>query len=512
MNNPEPDENYSIQYTDEDQLLDLTGSNGFNVGVIDFVGEPYIPSMKHAVKEGTEYKVYSRRWYILAVFALLNALQCIAWNSWGPIADTSKLVLNWTTGDIALLTNWGPITYVTTGLFFSWVLDVKGLKPSVVAASFIMLIGLGVRCLPVGIDYIKWSVNVGQIFINLSGPLLSAAPTILSAVWFPPHQRTTATAISTASVSMGFAVSFLVGPLIVTDVETTNGTSINATDGSFLLYDSNEPLDPVVRTHHYHQIMLLMYIECGVGALLALCTVLYFPSKPPMPPSASAATKRENFKDGALLLVKNVQFWILGLAYSIGTGVYGAWVTQLDTIFENADGVGQDTCGWIGFYTNVAAMLACLMFARLVDCFQGYMKKILLILTVLATASCLWCFLLCLKIVPFRIEFLYISCISFGFFLPGCTPIYYEITVEGVYPVAEGVTTMALTLLNRVTALIFLLILLIPDLGIDWMSWAVLLATGAAIPLLVIYRESYNRMNQDILEQSHTVVVTDKPI
>ena len=48
MNNPEPDENYSIQYTDEDQLLDLTGSNGFNVGVIDFVGEPYIPSMKHA--------------------------------------------------------------------------------------------------------------------------------------------------------------------------------------------------------------------------------------------------------------------------------------------------------------------------------------------------------------------------------------------------------------------------------------------------------------------------------
>ncbi|XP_033625379.1 solute carrier family 49 member 4 homolog [Asterias rubens] len=507
MNNPESDQNYSIQYTDEDQLLDTTGSNGVKVEVIDSVGDPYT-SYEHS---GIEHKVYGRRWYILAVFASLGCLQCITWNSWGPIADTSKLVLNWTDGDIALLTNWGPITYIATGLFFSWLLDVKGLKPSVVAASFIMLIGLGVRCLPVGIDNIKWTMNIGQIYIGIAAPVLNAAPTILSAVWFPPHQRTTATAISIASISMGFAVSFLVGPLIVTDVETTNGTSINATDESFLLYDSNEPLDPVVRTHHYHQIMLLMYIECGVGALLALCTVLYFPSKPPTPPSASAATKRDNFKKGALHLVKNVQFWIIGLAYS-GLGVYSAWVTQLDTIFQNADGVSQDTVGWIGFYTNIAATFASLIIARLVDCFQGYMKKILLILTVLATASCLWCFLLSLKIITFQIEFLYISCISFGFFLSSCTPIYFELTVEGVYPVAEGVTTMALTLLNNTAALLFLLPPLIPGLGVDWMSWAVLSTTAVGIPLLLIYRDSYNRLNQDVLEQSSRVNVNEKDI
>ena len=62
-------------------------------------------------------------------------------------------------------------------------------------------------------------------------------------------------------------------------------------------------------------------------------------------------------------------------------------------------------------------------------------------------------------------EFLYISCISFGFFLSSCTPIYFELTVEGVYPVAEGVTTMALTLLNNTAALLFLLPPLIPGLG-----------------------------------------------
>ena len=49
MNNPESDQNYSIQYTDEDQLLDTTGSNGVKVEVIDSVGDPYT-SYEHSGK------------------------------------------------------------------------------------------------------------------------------------------------------------------------------------------------------------------------------------------------------------------------------------------------------------------------------------------------------------------------------------------------------------------------------------------------------------------------------
>ena len=36
-------------------------------------------------------KVYKRRFYILAVYSLACILQVIVWNTWAPIAETSKL-------------------------------------------------------------------------------------------------------------------------------------------------------------------------------------------------------------------------------------------------------------------------------------------------------------------------------------------------------------------------------------------------------------------------------------
>lgn len=42
-------------------------------------------------------------------------------------------------------------------------------------------------------------------------------------------------------------------------------------------------------------------VLCGLTFLLVL---LYFPSKPPTPPSSSAALQRTNFKEGALILLR----------------------------------------------------------------------------------------------------------------------------------------------------------------------------------------------------------------
>ena len=48
---------------------------------------------------------------------------------------------------------------------------------------------------------------------------MAAAP-LVSAAWFPPEQRTTATAISSLACYSGTALSFLIGPLLVPDVLT----------------------------------------------------------------------------------------------------------------------------------------------------------------------------------------------------------------------------------------------------------------------------------------------------
>lgn len=54
-------------------------------------------------------------------------------------------------------------------------------------------------------------VNVGHLLNGLAGPVAMGAPPFLSAVWFPLHQRATATAVSTSSNFVGVAMAFVLG-------------------------------------------------------------------------------------------------------------------------------------------------------------------------------------------------------------------------------------------------------------------------------------------------------------
>ena len=72
-------------------------------------------------------QVFKRRWYILILFSLVSAAQSTIWNTWGPIAQSAQMAFGWSLGEIALLTNWGCIMYVSSMVFFSWLMDVKGM-------------------------------------------------------------------------------------------------------------------------------------------------------------------------------------------------------------------------------------------------------------------------------------------------------------------------------------------------------------------------------------------------
>ena len=70
--------------------------------------------------------VYTRRWYILVVFCFINIVGSLVFNTWGPITAPAKLSFGWSTGQIALLANWGCIGYLVAALPCSWLLDNKG--------------------------------------------------------------------------------------------------------------------------------------------------------------------------------------------------------------------------------------------------------------------------------------------------------------------------------------------------------------------------------------------------
>lgn len=71
-------------------------------------------------------KVYKRRWYILAVFSVVAALNNLIWNTWGPIQGTSQVVFGWDNTTITLLADWGPISFVVAVVPMCWLMDVKG--------------------------------------------------------------------------------------------------------------------------------------------------------------------------------------------------------------------------------------------------------------------------------------------------------------------------------------------------------------------------------------------------
>ena len=72
--------------------------------------------------------------------------------------------------------------------------------------------------------------HVGLFLNGLAGPVAMSAPPLISAVWFPPGQRTTATAVTALSAYYGLSFSFVIGPILVPYKKfngTLNGTVIS---------------------------------------------------------------------------------------------------------------------------------------------------------------------------------------------------------------------------------------------------------------------------------------------
>ena len=61
-----------------------------------------------------------------------------------------------------------------------------------------------------------------------------AAPPALSAVWFPPHQRTTATSISQVFTQLGTGLSFAIGPHMVPEQNMTSIEEVKSYIHSYL--------------------------------------------------------------------------------------------------------------------------------------------------------------------------------------------------------------------------------------------------------------------------------------
>lgn len=313
-------------------------------------------------------------------------------------------------------------------------------------------------------------MHAGQFFNGLAGCVAMMVGPVLSATWFPPSERTTATAAVSVLNYGGTAATFVVGPMLV-----RTGTQSTST--------ANE-----LRTY--------MVGQAGLAALL-LAACLFLPSKPPFPPSRSAQVTRDTMLVGFAELRQRKAFWAIAVCYGVITGFSGAWGSMLGPNMENVlpESVAEQDAGYMGFWGAIAACCAGLGMGAYADSasMAGRKKGLLMVCCAGGTVCYTLFACLCSGILnpPYTLAALYATSITSALFAQASVPLFYEMAVEETYPIAEGLTTGVLTLLNNIGCLVFLAAQNIPGIGTSWMNWA---CVGAcALPLVVLARVSEHR-------------------
>jgi len=459
-----------------------------------------------------ETRVYAKRWYILAVFSVLGILQGMIWNSFGPISASLLAVFcpDWSPATIALLGNWGNIMYILPVIPVLWFFETRGLRASMVLTAGMMLVGTALRCLPnVPVATFTWMAHVCAILNGMAGIVIFSAPPAVSSAWFPPNERTTATGIAIVFNNLGNAVSFLMAPSVVPD-PPSNGTN-GAVDVDVLVDGGNSTgyvcpeVEKTWRELINFRLGLLMDLEAALVAACFVFIVCHFPSKPPSPPSLTSSMQRLNFVSGVKSICMNKKALLMTLSFSLFNGLIASWYSVMDITFaplleESGDTSDVDgLMGYIGLIAIIANSVTTILVSAIVDRLRGRMKLVLTVLMSGAISCWVWMCLLCLRVIPFSLPQLYVSTVLASALTYSSGPIFFEFTVELVYPVPEGVVGGFLTCVYNAVGMIFLFSFYIPGIGADpqWIPIAIMSSVSLSLPLMLLVKEEYNRSTID---------------
>ncbi|XP_043530482.1 solute carrier family 49 member A3 isoform X2 [Chiloscyllium plagiosum] len=252
------------------------------------------------------YQSYRRRWLVLFASSALSCSNAMCWLTFAPIADQTARYFHISMDQV----NWLSMIYLIVGVPFgfwtTWILDMLGLKTSLILSSWLNLAGCAMQLLSVA-DFIpqeSWKfplLMVGQTLGALAQPLVLFSPTKVAAIWFPEQQRATANMISSMANPLGILFANILSPMLVKK-------------------PSSMPV--------------LMIVYAVPAAIACLLTSVGIRNKvPPTPPSAGAANSTsEPFFRGVKMLLKNKAYLILMVCFGGGIGVFTSFSALLQQI------------------------------------------------------------------------------------------------------------------------------------------------------------------------------------
>ncbi|KAJ8298207.1 hypothetical protein KUTeg_024738 [Tegillarca granosa] len=99
-----------------------------------------------------------------------------------------------------------------------------------------------------------------------------------------------------------------------------------------------------------------LFTEAAWSVFVFLLVLIYFPAKPPLPPTVTASTERLDYKNGVKGLFRHKKFWLICFTYGISTGVFGCWQSVLD-INLKPHGIPEFLLNFVIFDMNIESPL-----------------------------------------------------------------------------------------------------------------------------------------------------------
>ena len=313
------------------------------------------------------YRLYDRRWLILAVFSLTSMMNEEIWISLSTI--TSIVQRYYQVNPIWV--NWLSLTYFLSMVLLlvpsSYFLNRFGLRCNMIFAGMFNVVGSCLRLIGSGRNGFAY-VFVGSAICSIGQCCLFFLPPHIAVVWFGDSERTTASSIGMLASCSGIAVGFLLSTIFVSNLRE---------------YESEIG----------HGIRNLLMFEVLASTLLFLLCVVFIKDAPPTPPSRSQELRLNGFtynddEEETNPNTEKEQLILEGSGYKYesetGESNVGANLShKLYTTFENetaCDKVGYNTPS---FKDSLLALLKDKQFNLLCQAYAIYNASIITYTTVL---------------------------------------------------------------------------------------------------------------------------------
>jgi cyanate permease len=363
------------------------------------------------MEKNNNYKVYTYRWVILAIFMFVVAINQLLWITFAPITSIAVDFYHVSDIKIGLLSMIFMVVYIVVSIPASWIIDTYGIRIGVGAG--VVLTGVfGILRGLYGSSYNM--VLISQIGIAIGQPLILNAITFVAARWFPIQERGLASGLGTLATYLG----------VIAGLSLTPYFTLHSGIGGML---------------NFYGIISL--VSAGLFFII-------IKEKPPTAPCHPDQVERLLVWEGLKQTLRRRDFIWLMVIFFIGLGVFNCVTTWIEDILRPR-GFSVSQAGLTGGMMIVGGIIGATIMPILSD---KKRKRTPFILIALAGSA------LGLAGVTFATSYtlLLASAFVMGYFLLSAGPIGFQYGAEIAYPASEGMSNGLLLMMGQISGIIFI--------------------------------------------------------